>query len=127
MLAMKHSSRQFTLSRFTGVVAAVVLISVVISNASRPDGITDKRVVIPVASAYGLWAMRRPLPALLPLLVLWVADPRVDHPSPDVINVSAGMCFVSWIIGAPAGWISRGLAKAGKPPLKPTGFEPDAW
>jgi hypothetical protein len=96
------------------MIAIVVgaLVSLFASNPYRHDGITDKRVVIPVASAvaaaYGLAAMRRPLMSLLPLLAVWIATPQVDHPRPDVINVSAGGCF----IGASAGWISRRLTYA---------------
>jgi hypothetical protein len=97
------------------MIATVVgaLVSLVASNPHRRNGIIDKRVVIPVASAvaavYGLAAMRRPLTTLLPLLAVWIATPQVDHPRPDVINVSAGGCFIGWFIGASAGWISRRL------------------
>jgi hypothetical protein len=104
---------RFTVRRMMVAVAVAALVSLVTSNSYRHDGITDKRVVIPVASVvaavYGLGAMRRPLMFLLPLLAVWIATPQVDHPRPDVINVSAGGCFVGWIIGASAGWMSRRL------------------
>jgi hypothetical protein len=97
-------------------VAVTALVTLVASNPYRHRGITDRRVVIPVASAvaagYGLGAMRRPVVFLLPLLAVWIATPQVDHPTPDIINVSAGGCFLGWIIGAPAGWISRHFARA---------------
>ncbi len=92
-------------------VAVAAFVSLVVSNPYRHDGITDKRVVIPVASAvaavYGVGAMRRPLMFLLPLLIVQIATPAVDHPHLDVINVSAGSCYLAWIIGAPAGWMTR--------------------
>jgi hypothetical protein len=99
-------------------VAVAALVSLVASNSDRHDGITDKRVVIPIASIvaaiYGLGAMRRPLLFLTPLILVWIATPQVDHPRPDLINVSTIGCFLGWIIGAPAGWIYRHLTKAGK-------------
>ena len=102
--------RMTTRRRMIAIVVGA-LVSLVASNPHRHDGITDKRVVIPVASAvaavYGLAAMRRPLTTLLPLLAVWIATPQVDRPRPDVINVSAGGCFICWFIGASAGWISR--------------------
>lgn len=112
------------------VVAVAALVSLVATNPYRHDGITDKRVVIPVASVaaavYGVGAMRRPLLFLLPLLAAWMATPGVDHPPHDVINVSAAGCFVGWLIGAPAGWISRCLRGAGNTsnsPWNPLGSE----
>jgi hypothetical protein len=107
---------RMTTRRWMVVVAVTALVSLVASNPYRHDGITDKRVVIPVASVvaavYGVGAMRRPLVFLLPLLVVWIA-PQVDHPHPDVVNVSAAGCFLGWIIGAPSGWISRCLTRRG--------------
>jgi hypothetical protein len=55
--------------------------------------------------------MRRPLLFLAPLIAVWIITPQVDHPTQDVINVSASGCFLGWIIGAPTGWISRRLAR----------------
>jgi hypothetical protein len=106
---------QFTVRRIMAAVAVAALVSLVASNPYRHDGITDKRVVIPVASivaaVYGLGAMRRPLMFLFPLIVALIAPPQVDHYRPDVINISAASCFLGWIIGAPAGWLSRSLAR----------------
>jgi hypothetical protein len=108
------------------VVTVTALILLVATNPDRHDGTTDKRVVIPVASTvaatYGVLAMRRPLLSLLPLLAVWVATPQVDHPTPDVINVSAGGCFLGWVIGAPVGWFSRRLAGAGS--CRPVALNP---
>jgi hypothetical protein len=101
------------------VVLVAALISLVATNPYRHDGITDRSVVIPVASVvaalYGVGSMRRPLAFLLPLLAVWIVTPQVDHPTPDVINVSAGACFLAWIIGAPLGWITRRLIGAAAP------------
>ena len=98
-------------------IAVAALFSLVVLNPYRHDGITDKRVVTPVASVvaavYGVGAMRRPLMFLLPLLIVWIATPAVDHPHPDVISVSAGGCYLAWIIGAPAGWMSRHITRRG--------------
>ena len=70
-------------------------------------------MVIPVAcvvaAVYGLGAMRRPLMFLLPLIAVWIATPHVDHPTHDVIKVSAAGCFIGWMIGDSAGWMSRHL------------------
>jgi hypothetical protein len=92
-------------------VAVTALVLLVALNPYRHDGITDKRVVIPVASVvaavYGVGAIRRPWMFLLPLLIVQIATPGVDHPHPDVINVSAAGCYLAWIIGAPAGWVAR--------------------
>jgi len=75
---------RFTVRLMMVAVAVAALVSLVASNSYRHDGITDKRVVIPVASVvaavYGLGAMRRPLMFLLPLLAVWIATPQVDHP-----------------------------------------------
>jgi hypothetical protein len=106
---------RFTVRRMIVAVAVAALVLLVASNSYRHDGITDKRVVIPVASVvaavYGLGAMRRPLMFLLPLLAVWIATPQVDHPVHDVINISAGSCFLGWIIGSPVGWMSRRLTR----------------
>ena len=106
---------RFRLRTLLVAVAAVALVLLVASNPDRQDGITDKRVVIPVASVvaavYGLGSMCRPLAFLVPLLVAWIITPRVDHPRPDVINVSVAGCALGWIIGAPVGWISRRLTR----------------
>jgi hypothetical protein len=106
---------RFTVRRMMVTAAVSALVWLVAWNAYSHDGITDKRVVIPVASvvaaAYGLGAMRRPVTFLLPLLAAWIATPQVDHPIHDVINVSAGGCFLGWIIGASAGWMSRRLTR----------------
>jgi hypothetical protein len=100
-----------TMRRWMIAIAVAALVSLVVSNPYRHDGITDNRVVIPVASGvaavYGVGAMRRPLMFLLPLLIVWIATPAVDHPHLDVINVSVCGCYLAWIIGAPAGWMSR--------------------
>ena len=116
---MRLPSVQFTMRRMMAAVAVTAFMCLVASNADRRDGITDKRVVIPVASvvaaAYGIGAMRRPLMFLLPLLAVWIATPQVDHPVHDVINVSAGSCFLAWIIAAPAGWMSRRLTGGAQP------------
>jgi hypothetical protein len=100
-----------TTRRLMFAVAVTALVLLVASNPYRHDGITDKRVVIPVAAVvaavYGIGAMRRPWMFLLPLLVAWIATPGVDHPHLDVINVSAGSCYLAWTIGAPVGWMTR--------------------
>jgi hypothetical protein len=109
---------RFTIRSMMMVVAVTALVALVASNPDRHNGITDKRVVIPVASAvaavYGVWAMRRPVVSLLPLLAVWIATPTVDHPAPDLINSSARCCFLGWVIGAPAGWLTRGSAIVGE-------------
>jgi hypothetical protein len=106
-----------TMRRWMVAVTVAALVSLVASNPYRHDGITDKRVVIPVASVvaavYGVGAMRRPLVFLLPLLIVWIATPGVDHPHPDVINISAAGCYLAWIIGASAGWMSRHVTARG--------------
>ena len=125
---MRLSRVRFTVRGIMAVVAVAALVSLVASNPYRHDGITDKRIIIPVASVvaavYGLGAMRRPLLFLLPLLAVWIATPQVDHPTIDVINVSAGGCFLGWMIGAPAGWISRFLTRASK--SLPVALEPQS-
>ena len=108
---MRLSQVQFTVRRMMVAVAVAALVLLVASNDDRHDGITDKRMVIPVAcvvaAVYGLGAMRRPLMFLLPLIAVWIVTPQVDHPTHDVINTSAAGCFIGWMIGAPAGWMSR--------------------
>jgi hypothetical protein len=108
---------RFTLRRIMEAVAVAALICLVISNPYRHDGITDRRILVPVAAGvaavYGIGAMRRPWMFLWPLIVVWVVTPQVDHPRLDMINLSAAGCFLGWIIGAPAGWISRCLTRTG--------------
>jgi len=110
---MRLPGVRFTVRRMMVAVAIAALVLLVASNQDCDDGITDKRLVIPVASVvaavYGLGAMRRPLMLLLPLLAVWIATPQVDHPRRDVIKVSTAGCFIGWIIGASAGWVSRRL------------------
>ncbi len=112
---MRWSRVQLTVRWIMAAVEGAALVSLVASNAERPNGITDKRVVLPVASVvaalYGLGAMHRPLRFLSPLLAVWIITPQVDHPKSDVINLSEG-CFLGWFIGAPTGWISRRLTRA---------------
>jgi hypothetical protein len=110
---------RFWPERLMVAVSVAVLVFLAKGLAGWHDGITDKRVVIPVAavvaSVYGAGSMRRPLMFLWPLVV-WVACPEaVDHPSPDLINGVAAGCFVAWIIGAPAGWIARRINRPVKP------------
>ncbi len=109
---------RFTVRRVMALVAVAALVALVASNPGRHDGITDQRVVVPVASvaaAYGLGAMRRPLVFLAPLIAVWITTHAVDHPTPDLINGSATGCFLGWIIGAPSGWISRRFTKTALP------------
>ena len=113
---MRWPRVRLTVRWIMAAVAVPALVSLVASNAERPDGITDKRVVLPVASVvaalYGLGAMRRPLRFLARLLAVRIITPQVDHPKPDVINLSAGGYFLGWFIGPPTGWISRRLTRA---------------
>ena len=106
---MRQPRSRMTVRGLMAAVAVAALFSLFASNADRHDGITDKRVVIPVASVvaavYGLGAMRRPLVFLAPLIAVWIA-PQVDHPTQDVINVSGQA--VSWVG-------SSGLLPAGFP------------
>ena len=115
---------QFTLRSIMELVAVAALVLVVATNNDGPhNGITDMRVVIPVAcvvaAVYGVGAVRRPLRFLLPLIAIWILTPQVDHPTPDVINLSAAGCFVAWVIGA----ISRFLAWAWAFPSDPVAAE----
>jgi hypothetical protein len=91
---MRWPRVRLTVRWIMAAVAAAALVSLVASNAERPGGITDKCVVLPVASVVaalcGLEAMRRPLRFLALLLAVWIITPQVDHPKPDVINLSAG-------------------------------------
>jgi hypothetical protein len=111
---------RFTVRWIMTAVAVAALVSLVASNPYRHDEITDKRAVIPIASViaavYGLGSMQRPLTFLLPLLAMWIATPQVDHPTPDVVNVSAVGCFVGWLVGAPAGWVCRRRTRLHYPP-----------
>ena len=109
---------QFTQRSVLELAAVAAVVLVVNVNQEFHGGITDKRVVIPVAcvvaAVYGVGAVRRPVRFLLPLIAVWIFTPQVDRPSPDVINVSVGSCGVAWLIGAPAGWISRCYARANR-------------
>lgn len=115
---MKMPRVRFTVGGMMVAVAITALVSLVASNPYRRDGISDGSVIIPVASiisaVYGFGAMRQPLPLLLPLLAASIFTPEADHPQLDVINVSAGGCFLGWAIGAPAGWMARRRRKAGE-------------
>jgi hypothetical protein len=97
------------------IVAGASLVLLVASQAGRPDGITDKRIVVPVACIvavfYGIEAMRHPWAFLVPLVGASMLAPRVDHPSQDVVNGSAARCLVAWMIGAPAGWVARHVGR----------------
>src|SRR5262245_38938433 len=76
---MRLPRARFKVRRLMAAVAVAAVVCVVASNAYRHGGITDRLVVLTVASAVaagsGLWAMRRPLPALLPLIAAWIATP----------------------------------------------------
>jgi hypothetical protein len=108
---------RFTVRRIMVSVAVAGLASLAALGVCREYASTDERIVILVASvvagAFGLGAMRRPLVFLAPLLVVWLITPSVDHPGIDVINLSAGGCFLGWIIGAPVGCLSRYLMRPG--------------
>ena len=112
---MRLSSPRFTIRRLMVVVVVVALTSLVASNPYRHDGIRDNRIVIPVASiiavAYGLGAMRRPKMFLVPLIAAWIATPTVFDRSPDLIDACAMGCYLGWIIGVPAGWLSGFFGK----------------
>jgi hypothetical protein len=100
------------------LVAVAALASLAASRLWRDSPSPGQRAVVLIASlvagAFGLGAMRRPWVFLGPLIVLWVVTPTVDHPSFDVWNLSVGGCFLGWIIGTPAGWISRWITRAGE-------------
>lgn len=108
---MRLARVRITVRRIMTAVAIAAFVSLIASNPYRHNGVTDKRVVIPVASfvaaIYGIGAMRHPFVFLAPLLAAWILTPQVDHPSFDIINVSAIGCFLGWLIGVPAGWISK--------------------
>ena len=93
------------------VVAVAALASLAASGVCRNYPSTEQRAVFltgsVVAGAFGLGATRRPLVSLALLLMIWVAVPSVDHPGIDVLSMTSGGCYLGWIIGAPAGWISR--------------------
>ena len=100
---------QFRIMTLVKIVAASALILFVLTTRDRPGrGITDKRIVIPVAcvvaAVYAVGSMRRPIAFSIPML-FFLLTPSVDHPSHDVINACLGGCFLAWIIGAPIGVI----------------------
>lgn len=120
---MRLTRPRLSLRQMMAFVAVAALVSLVASNPDRHNGVTDRWVVIPVASAvaaaYGVGAIRRPLAFLAPLIAAWIAMPAVDHPAPDLINVSAGGCYLAWIIEAPTGLICRSLASLAIDPPEP--------
>src|SRR5690242_19329622 len=108
---------RFTVRRMMTWVAIAAFASLAISTIGREGSSNGERAVAVVASvvagAYGVGAMRRPWVFLFPLIVVWLL-PTVQDASLDVFTASVLGCFVGWIIGAPAGWISRWLTGADK-------------
>jgi hypothetical protein len=96
-------------------VAVAAIASLAAAKVCRDFPYPDQRGAILVASvvagAAGVVAVRRPWAMFALPFVIWVAMPTVDHPGVDVLYLSARGCFLGWIIGAPAGWISRLLTR----------------
>jgi hypothetical protein len=76
----------------------------------------DTLVACIVAGTFGLGAMRWPLAFFAPVFVTYVGAPRASEYAPHVIEffrMSIGACWLGWIIGAPAGWVSRRITRVG--------------
>jgi hypothetical protein len=82
-----------------------------------PGGPPDIVAAAIASAAFGVGAARRPW-LFLALALLVYATAPVVHDGFNAASLSAGACILAWLIGAPAGWVSRRLAKR-----KPT---PDA-
>jgi hypothetical protein len=111
---------RFTVQRMMAAVAVAALASLALAEICRNLRGARLRVMMVVCcvvvAAYSVWAMRRPLWALFPLLLIPVIDLLRSPPYDglDIYTVSMAACYVAWIIGAPVGWIVRRM-KPGKP------------
>jgi hypothetical protein len=67
-----------------------------------------------VSGAIGVGAVRRPWVFLAIALVVWAAAP-VIHDGFNAVTLSSSGCVLGWMIGAPAGWISRSVTRRERP------------
>ncbi len=108
---MRRFHLKFTLRWLMIVVGLAALASLAAVQVCREFHGTEQRLAVLVASiaaaVYGVGSMRRPLAFFLPLVVAWMALPRVDHPGFNIFNITIGGCFLGWIVGAPFGLNSR--------------------
>jgi hypothetical protein len=83
-----------------------------------PGGPADIVAAAIASAAFGVGAARRPWLFLALALLIYAAAPVVHHGF-NAASLSAGACILAWLIGAPAGWVSRRLSK--RKPLPHTG------
>lgn len=107
-----------TLRRLTAAVAIVPAALVLALGFWQPflliGGVIDLVVGTVVSWAFAVGAMRCPWVFLSVALVVWAGAP-VMHDGFNAVTLSAQGCVLSWMVGAPAGWISRSMTKGRKP------------
>lgn len=67
-----------------------------------------------VSGAFGVGAVRRPWVFLAVALMVWAGAPVMHHGF-NALTLSAQGCVLAWMVGAPAGWVSRIVTKGRKP------------
>lgn len=97
-----------------GVVPIVLVLTLELWQPFPPgSGAIDVVVGAVVSGAFAVGAVRRPWVFLAIALLVWEGSP-VMHDGFNAVTMSAQGCVLAWMVGAPAGWISRSMTKGRK-------------
>jgi hypothetical protein len=119
VLVLVFPTKRLSLRQWIAVAVALPIVSVLALELFWPPfssggGVIDVVVAAVVSVAFALGAVRRPWVFLAVALVVWAFAPVTYHGF-DAVTLSAQGCVLAWMVGAPAGWISRSMTKARKP------------
>lgn len=107
---------RLSLRRWMTVAVAVPTAAVLALELLEPfllGSEVDVVVSVVVSGAFGVGAARRPWLFLAIALVVWAGAPVMHHGF-NAVTLSAQGCLLAWMVGAPAGWVSRHVPIGGK-------------
>ena len=104
--------------RLAATVVVVLIASVVVLELWQPfpprSEVVDVVVGAMVSGAFGVGAVRRSWIFLAVALLVWAGAPVIHHGF-NAVTLSAQGCVLAWMVGAPAGWVSRSVTKGRRP------------
>ena len=116
-LVLVVPTKRLSFRQWMAVAGVVPIVSVLTLELWQPfppgSGVIDVVVGAVVSGAFAVGAVRRPWVFLTIALVVWAGAP-VMHDGFNAVTLSAQGCVLAWMVGAPAGWISRSMTKGRK-------------
>ncbi len=116
-LVLVVPTEQLSLRQWMAVAVVVPIVSILVLELWQPfppgSKVVDVVVGAVVSGAFGVGAVRRPWVFLAVALVVWAGAPVMHHGF-NAVTLSAEGCVLAWIVGAPAGWVSRSVTKGRK-------------